>query len=78
MIISTRGYRADLPANFAEGLEFQLLLNLPGRCSSVEFERASVQWAKGTTFGLRLHSFLRLNGPNSGLTLIMPTTLFSD
>jgi PilZ domain len=67
--ISTGGCRAESDINVAEGLEFEVLLELPGQSPSVRVERAAVRWVKNCTFGLcfilflpseraRLHAYL--------------------
>jgi PilZ domain len=55
--ISTGGCRADSEINVAEGLQFVVLLYLPGQ-SPVKIERAAVRWVKGNTFGLSFMLFL--------------------
>ena len=55
--ISTGGCRAESDINVAEGLQFVVLLQLPGQ-SPVKIERAAVRWVKGTAFGLSFMLFL--------------------
>jgi hypothetical protein len=55
--VSTGGCRADSEINVAEGLQFVVLLYLPGQ-SPVKIERAAVRWVKGNTFGLSFILFL--------------------
>ena len=49
--ISTGGCRAESDINVAEGLQFVVLLHLPGQ-SPLKIERAAVRWVKGNAFGL--------------------------
>jgi PilZ domain len=56
--ISTGGCRAESDINVAEGLEFHVLLQLPGQSSSVRIERAMVRWVKDNIFGLSFILFL--------------------
>ena len=56
--ISTGGCRAESDINVAEGLEFQVLLQLPGEPAPLKVERAGVRWVKGTVFGLNFILFL--------------------
>jgi hypothetical protein len=58
MNISTGGCRAESDINVAEGLEFLVLLHLPGESSLVKVERAAVRWVKGNIFGLSFILFL--------------------
>ncbi|HET8721601.1 MAG TPA: PilZ domain-containing protein [Nitrospira sp.] len=55
--VSTGGCRAESEINVAEGLQFMVLLHLPGQ-SPVKIERAAVRWVKGTAFGLSFMLFL--------------------
>jgi hypothetical protein len=55
--LSTGGCRAESDINMAEGLQFVVLLHLPGQ-SPLKIERASVRWVKGNTFGLSFMLFL--------------------
>ena len=55
--ISTGGCRAESDINVAEGLEFVLLLHLPGQ-NPLKIERAAVRWVKGNAFGLSFLLFL--------------------
>ena len=55
--ISTGGCRAESEINVAEGLQFVVLLHLPGQ-SPLKIERAAVRWVKGTAFGLSFMLFL--------------------
>ena len=55
--ISTGGCRAESEINVAEGLQFVVLLQLPGQ-GPVKIERAAVRWVKGTVFGLSFILFL--------------------
>ncbi|HKT34850.1 MAG TPA: PilZ domain-containing protein [Nitrospira sp.] len=57
MNISTGGCRAESEINVAEGLQFVVLLHLPGQ-SPVKIERAAVRWVKGNVFGLSFILFL--------------------
>lgn len=57
MNISTGGCRAESEINVAEGLQFMVLLHLPGQ-SPLKIERASVRWVKGNVFGLSFILFL--------------------
>ena len=56
--ISTGGCRAESEINLAEGLEFQVLLQLPGQSSSVRVARAAVRWVTDNAFGLSFILFL--------------------
>ena len=55
--ISTGGCRAESDINLAEGLQFVVLLHLPGR-RPLKIERAAVRWVKGNAFGLSFMLFL--------------------
>jgi hypothetical protein len=55
--ISTGGCRAESDINLAEGLQFVVLLHLPGQ-TPLRIERASVRWVKGNAFGLSFMLFL--------------------
>ena len=55
--ISTGGCRAESEINVAEGLQFVVLLHLPGQ-SPLKIERAAVRWVKGSAFGLSFILFL--------------------
>ena len=55
--ISTGGCRAESDINLAEGLQFVVLLHLPGQ-SPLKIERAAVRWLKGNVFGLSFILFL--------------------
>lgn len=57
MNISTGGCRAESVINVAEGLQFVVLLHLPGQ-SPLKIERATVRWVKGNVFGLSFILFL--------------------
>jgi hypothetical protein len=57
MNISTGGCRAESEINVAEGLQFVVLLHLPGQ-NPLKIERASVRWVKGNVFGLSFILFL--------------------
>ena len=50
--ISTSGCRAESDINMAEGLDVQVILQLPGQSPPVKVERASVRWVSGHAFGL--------------------------
>jgi len=56
--ISTGGCRAESEINVAEGLEFQVHLQIPNQASPVRIERATVRWVKGSAFGLSFMLFL--------------------
>ena len=56
--ISTGGCRAESEINVAEGLEFHVLLHLPGESTLLKVERAAVRWVKGNVFGLSFILFL--------------------
>jgi hypothetical protein len=55
--ISTGGCRAESEINVAEGLQFVVLLHLPGQ-PPLKIDRASVRWVKGNSFGLSFILFL--------------------
>lgn len=55
--ISTSGCRAESDVNMAEGLDFQILIQLPGQSPPVKVERASVRWVSGNAFGLNFILF---------------------
>ena len=55
--ISTGGCRAESEINVAEGLQFMVLLHLPGQ-GPLKIERAAVRWVKGNAFGLSFILFL--------------------
>jgi hypothetical protein len=55
--ISTGGCRAESEINVADGLQFVVLLHLPGQ-SPLKIERAAVRWVKGNAFGLSFILFL--------------------
>ena len=50
--ISTSGCRAESDINLAEGLDVQVVLQLPDQSPPVKVERASVRWVSGHAFGL--------------------------
>jgi hypothetical protein len=50
--ISTAGCRAESDVNLAEGLDVQLVIQLPNQSPPVKVERASVRWISGRAFGL--------------------------
>jgi len=50
--ISTSGCRVESDINMAEGLDVQVMLQLPDQSPSVKIERASVRWVSGRAFGL--------------------------
>jgi hypothetical protein len=67
--ISTSGCRAESDINMAEGLDVQIMIQLPNQSSPVKVERAAVRWVSGNAFGLnfilffpsersRLHAFI--------------------
>jgi hypothetical protein len=67
--ISTSGCRAESDINIAEGLDTQIVLQLPDQSPPVKIERASIRWVSGNAFGLsfilffpseraRLHTFI--------------------
>lgn len=55
--ISTGGCRAESEINVAEGLQFVVLLHLPGQ-HPLKIERAAVRWVKGNAFGMSFILFL--------------------
>jgi hypothetical protein len=55
--ISTSGCRAESDINMAEGLDVQLIIQLPNQSSPVKVERASVRWVSGNAFGLNFILF---------------------
>lgn len=50
--ISTSGCRAESDINMAEGIDVQLLLQLPNQSPPVKVERASVRWVSNHAFGM--------------------------
>lgn len=50
--ISTSGCRAESDINMAEGLDVQVIIQLPNQSSPVKVERAAVRWVSGRAFGL--------------------------
>lgn len=50
--ISTAGCRAESEINIAEGLDVQVIIQLPDQSPPVKVERASVRWVSGCAFGL--------------------------
>jgi PilZ domain len=67
--ISTSGCRAESDINMAEGLDVQVIIQLPSQSPPVKVERAAVRWVSGNAFGLsfilffpsersRLHTFI--------------------
>jgi PilZ domain len=50
--ISTSGCRAESDINLVEGLDVQVILQLPDQPPPVKVERASVRWVSGSAFGL--------------------------
>lgn len=50
--ISPAGCRAESDINMADGLEFQVLIQLPNQSPPIKIERASVRWVSGKAFGL--------------------------
>ena len=50
--ISTAGCQAESDINLAEGLEVQLMLQLPDQSPPIKIERASVRWVSDNAFGL--------------------------
>lgn len=56
--ISTGGCRAESEINVAEGLQFHVLIQLPGRSTPVKVERAAVRWVNGAAFGMSFILFL--------------------
>jgi hypothetical protein len=55
--ISMGGCRVESEINVAEGLQFVVLLHLPGH-SPLKIERAAVRWVKGNVFGMSFILFL--------------------
>jgi hypothetical protein len=55
--ISTSGCRAESDINMAEGLDVQILIQLPNQSSPVKVERAAVRWVSGNAFGLNFILF---------------------
>ncbi|MCI0427972.1 MAG: PilZ domain-containing protein [Nitrospiraceae bacterium] len=55
--ISTAGCRAESDINMAEGLDVQVILQLPDQSPPVKVERASVRWVSGRAFGLNFILF---------------------
>ena len=55
--ISTSGCRAESDVNVAEGLDIQVLIQLPNQSPPVKIERASVRWVSGNAFGLNFILF---------------------
>ena len=55
--ISTSGCRAESDVNVAEGLDIQILIQLPNQSPPVKIERASVRWVSGNAFGLNFILF---------------------
>jgi PilZ domain len=50
--ISASGCRAESDINMAEGLDVQVILQLPNQLPPMKVERASVRWVSGNAFGL--------------------------
>ena len=50
--ISASGCRAESDINMAEGLDVQVILQLPNQVPPMNIERASVRWVSGNAFGL--------------------------
>jgi len=50
--ISTSGCRAESDINMAEGLDVQIIIQLPDQSPPIKVERASVRWVSGDAFGL--------------------------
>jgi PilZ domain len=50
--ISASGCRAESDINMAEGLDVQVILQLPNQLPPVKVERASVRWVSDNAFGL--------------------------
>ncbi len=50
--ISTSGCRAESDINLAEGLDLQVIIQLPDQSPPVKVERAAVRWVSGRAFGL--------------------------
>jgi hypothetical protein len=55
--ISTAGCRAESDINMAEGLDMQVILQLPDQSPPVKVERASVRWVSGRAFGMNFILF---------------------
>ena len=55
--ISTSGCRAESDINMAEGLDVQVIIQLPNQSSPVKVERAAVRWVSGNAFGLNFILF---------------------
>ena len=55
--ISTSGCRVESDINMAEGLDVQVIIQLPNQLSPVKVERASVRWVSGNAFGLNFILF---------------------
>ena len=56
--ISPAGCRAESDINVADGLQFQVLLHLPGQARPVKIDRALVRWVSGNAFGMSFILFL--------------------
>ncbi len=56
--ISTAGCRAESDVMVAEGLEFQIVIQLPNQPSPLKVERAVVKWVANAAFGLSFILFL--------------------
>jgi hypothetical protein len=50
--ISPSGCRAESDINLAEGLDVQVVIQLPNQSPPVTVERASVRWVSDRAFGL--------------------------
>lgn len=55
--ISTSGCRVESDINMAEGLDVQVIIQLPNQSSPVKVERAAVRWVSGNAFGLNFILF---------------------
>ena len=55
--ISTSGCRAESDINIAEGLDVQVIIQLPDQSPPVKIERASVRWVSGRAFGMNFILF---------------------
>jgi hypothetical protein len=55
--ISTSGCRAESDTNLAEGLDVQVIIQLPDQSPPVKVERASVRWVSDHAFGLNFILF---------------------
>jgi len=55
--ISTAGCRAESDINMAEGLDVQVIIQLPDQSPPVKIERASVRWVSGRAFGMNFILF---------------------